>query len=83
MSKEALVHLRDPAATKARRVRAEDAAPAPRKRAPGAGRKPLEGGAVSVNLTLTPAHRDQLKALGGSAWVRKMLDAVRAVEKKD
>ena len=54
---------------------------APRKRAPGAGRKPLEGGIVSVNLTLTPAHRDQLKALGGSAWVRKMLDAVRAVEK--
>ena len=55
----------------------------PRKRAPGAGRKPLPGGTVSVNLTLTPAHRDQLKALGGSAWVRKMLDAVRAVEKKD
>ena len=54
----------------------------PRKRAPGAGRKPLEGGAVSVNLTLTPAHRDQLKALGGSAWVRKMLDAVRGVENK-
>ena len=53
------------------------------ERAPGAGRKPLPGGAVSVNLTLTPAHRDQLKALGGSAWVRKMLDAVRAVEKKD
>ena len=49
----------------------------PRKRAPGAGRKPLEGGIVSVNLSLTPAHRDQLKALGGSAWVRKMLDAVR------
>ena len=60
-----------------------DAAKAPRKRAPGAGRKPLPGGAVSVNLTLTPAHRDQLKALGGSAWVRKVLDAVRAVEKKD
>ena len=58
-------------------------ATAPRKRAPGAGRKPLEGGIVSVNLTLTPAHRDQLKALGGSAWVRKMLDAVRAVEKKE
>lgn len=57
-------------------------APAPRKRAPGAGRKPLTGGAVSVNLTLTPAHRDQLKALGGSAWVRKMLDAVRGVESK-
>lgn len=54
----------------------------PRKRAPGAGRKPLEGGIVSVNITLTPAHRDQLKAMGGSAWVRKMLDAVRAVEKK-
>lgn len=54
----------------------------PRKRAPGAGRKPLPGGAVSVNLTLTPAHRDQLKALGGSAWVRKMLDAVRGVESK-
>ena len=29
------------------------------------------------------AHRDQLKALGGSAWVRKMLDAVRGIEKKD
>ena len=57
--------------------------PAPRKRAPGAGRKPIEGGIVSVNLSLTPTHRDQLKALGGSAWVRKMLDAVRAVEKKD
>ena len=54
--------------------------PAPRKRAPGAGRKPLEGGIVSVNLSLTPAHRDQLKALGGSAWVRKMLDAVRGIE---
>ena len=58
-------------------------APAPRKRAPGAGRKLLEGGIVSVNITLTPAHREQLKALGGSAWVRKMLDAVRAVEKKE
>lgn len=55
----------------------------PRKRTPGAGRKPLEGGIVSVNITMTPAHRDQLKAIGGSAWVRKMLDAVRAVEKKD
>lgn len=57
-------------------------APAPRKRAPGAGRKPLEGGIVSVNITLTPAHREQLKALGGSAWVRKMLDAVRGIENK-
>ena len=57
--------------------------PPTRKRAPGAGRKPIEGGIVSVNLTLTPAHRDQLKALGGSAWVRKMLDAVRGIEKKD
>lgn len=54
----------------------------PRKRAPGAGRKPLEGGIVRINLTLTPAHRDQLKALGGSAWVRKMLDAVRGIESK-
>lgn len=53
-----------------------------RKRAPGAGRKPLEGGIVSVNITLTPAHRDQLKALGGSAWIRQMLDAVRGVESK-
>lgn len=55
---------------------------APRKRAPGAGRKPLPGGTVSVNLTLTPAHRDQLKVLGGSAWVRQMLDAVRGVQQK-
>ena len=37
---------------------------------------------MSVNLTLTPAHREQLKALGGSAWVRKMLDAVRGIEGK-
>lgn len=59
-----------------------DAAKPPRKRAPGAGRRPLPGGIVSVNLTLTPAHRDQLKALGGSAWVRKMLDAVRGIENK-
>lgn len=58
-------------------------APAPRKRAPGAGRKPLPGGIVRINLTLTPAHAAQLKALGGSAWVRKMLDAVRSIEKKD
>ena len=57
--------------------------PAPRKRAPGAGRKPLDGGIVRVNMTLTPAHAAQLKALGGSAWVRKMLDAVRGIEKKD
>jgi hypothetical protein len=57
-------------------------APAPRKRAPGAGRKPLEGGIVCVNITLTPAHRDQLKALGGSAWIRQMLDAVRGIENK-
>ena len=55
---------------------------APRKRAPGAGRKPLEGGIVRVNMTLTPAHAAQLKALGGSAWVRKMLDAVRGIENK-
>lgn len=61
---------------------ADMSTPPPRKRAPGAGRKPLPGGTVSVNLTLTPAHRDQLKALGGSAWVRKMLDAVRGIENK-
>ena len=54
----------------------------PRKRAPGAGRKPLPGGIVRINLTLTPAHAAQLKALGGSAWVRKMLDAVRGIENK-
>ena len=61
---------------------ADMSTPPPRKRAPGAGRKPLEGGIVSVNITLTPAHREQLKALGGSAWVRKMLDAVRGIESK-
>ena len=60
-----------------------DTTKAPRKRAPGAGRKPLEGGIVRINMTLTPAHAAQLKALGGSAWVRKMLDAVRGIEKKD
>ena len=58
-------------------------APTPRKRAPGAGRKPLEGGIVRVNMTLTPAHAAQLKELGGSAWLRKVLDAVRSIEKKD
>lgn len=57
-------------------------APAPRKRAPGAGRKPLEGGIVRVNVTLTPEHAEQFKALGGSAWLRNMLDAVRGIEGK-
>ena len=65
------------------RMTTHETKPPTRKRAPGAGRKPLEGGVIRVNMTLTPAHATQLKALGGSAWVRKMLDAVRAVEKKD
>jgi hypothetical protein len=42
---------------------------------PGAGRKASDGvsGVVHVNLSLTPAERDKLKALGGSAWVRAKL----------
>ncbi len=42
---------------------------------PGAGRKTVDGvsGVVAFNVSLTPAERDKLKALGGSAWVREQL----------
>ena len=41
----------------------------------GAGLKTVDGasGVVPVNISLTPAERDKLKALGGSAWVRAQL----------
>ncbi|SAK98447.1 hypothetical protein AWB80_07522 [Caballeronia pedi] len=41
----------------------------------GAGRKTVDGvsGVVPFNISLTPAERDKLKALGGSAWVREQL----------
>lgn len=41
----------------------------------GAGRKAADGvtGVVPFNISLTPAERDKLKALGGSAWVREQL----------
>lgn len=42
---------------------------------PGAGRKSSDGvtGVIRVNITLTPAERDKLKALGGSVWIRAQL----------
>lgn len=50
-----------------------------RKRAPGAGRKPVSAaGLVAVNLTVTPQQREKLKALGGSAWLRARIDEAQA-----
>ena len=43
----------------------------------GQGRKPLAEGqaTVRVNLTMTATQRAKLADLGGSAWVRRMIDA--------
>ena len=43
----------------------------------GQGRKPLVAGqdTVRINLTMTAEQRDKLKTLGGSAWIRRMIDA--------
>ena len=43
----------------------------------GQGRKPLamDGQTVRVNLTMTESQRDKLIRLGGSAWVRRQIDA--------
>ena len=43
----------------------------------GQGRKPLVAGqlTVRINLTMTATQRDKLMALGGSEWVRQMIDA--------
>ena len=42
----------------------------------GQGRKPLatDQPTVKVNLTMTKAQRAKLADLGGSAWVRRMID---------
>jgi hypothetical protein len=43
----------------------------------GQGRKPLVAGqeTVRINLTMTASQREKLIALGGSEWVRRMIDA--------
>jgi hypothetical protein len=43
----------------------------------GQGRKPLAAGqdTVRINLTMTASQRDRLIRLGGSEWVRRMIDA--------
>ena len=45
----------------------------------GQGRKPLDSGqpTVRVNLTMTTEQRDRLKTLGGSAWIRRMIDSAK------
>lgn len=42
----------------------------------GQGRKPLSDGekTVRINLTMTEAQRDKLKQLGGSDWLRQVID---------
>jgi|HubBroStandDraft_4_1064222.scaffolds.fasta_scaffold50756_7 hypothetical protein len=41
----------------------------------GAGRKSSDGaqGVVNVTISMPPEDRDTLKALGGSAWVRRCI----------
>ena len=43
----------------------------------GQGRKPLatDGQTVRINLSMTAEQRDKLLQLGGSAWVRRQIDA--------
>ena len=43
----------------------------------GQGRKPIAEGqpTVRINLTMTEDQRDKLKQMGGSEWLRKMIDA--------
>lgn len=43
---------------------------------PTPGKPPLVEGslAVRVNVTLTAEHREKLRRLGGSAWIRRMID---------
>ena len=42
----------------------------------GAGRKAVDGakGIVVVSISITPDHKEKLKALGGSAWIRAKID---------
>lgn len=65
-----------------------EARPAPRNHGrggarPGSGRPRDDGGApgeggvlVRTGISLTEDQRDRLRGLGGSAWVRRMIDAV-------
>jgi hypothetical protein len=62
--------------------RAEPAVPKPRGGTrEGAGRKPInDGGAASATLTVrvTQAQKNKVMALGGSEWIRQMIDIARA-----
>jgi len=46
-------------------------------RRPTPGKPPLVEGAlaVRVNITLTAEQREKLRQLGGSEWIRRMIDA--------
>jgi hypothetical protein len=47
-----------------------------KKRAPGAGRKPIkpEDRHINTSIRLTPTQREKFDALGGIKWLREFLD---------
>lgn len=58
---------------------------APRKRAPGGGRKPIDQSGeplVALNVTVTEAQRDKFKAHLGAAWLRAQIDAATTPPQK-
>ena len=57
----------------------------PRKRAPGAGRKPLsEGGQKTIRARVTPEQHETWNAMpNASEWLRGKLDEVRAAQKSE
>ena len=54
-----------------------EAPAAPRKRAPGGGRKHAVPGEklVPLNVSVTPAQREKFRKHLGAAWMRKEIDA--------
>ncbi|KZK32017.1 hypothetical protein A4F85_04695 [Delftia sp. GW456-R20] len=54
----------------------------PRKRAPGAGRKPLsDTGQKTIRARVTPEQYETWEAMpNASQWLRGQLDAIRAAE---
>jgi hypothetical protein len=70
--------INGPATVKNLAAAARKAWPAERGgRRSGQGRKAEDGaaGVVRVTIQLTPAQRDKVRANGGSAWVRGLIDA--------
>jgi len=69
--------INGPATVKRMTAAARRAWPAERGgRRSGQGRKAEDGvtGVVRVTIQLTPAQREKVRANGGSAWVRKLID---------